>query len=61
MISLNINLIILKLKIKEFIKLVDILKNTSLILIFYIMDLLLLFILLVMTSNEIHIFMLLLL
>ena len=60
-IFLNINLIILTLKIKEFIKLVGILKNISLILIFFTMVLLLLFIPLVVTLNGIHISMLLLL
>lgn len=60
-IFLNINLIILNLKIKEFIKLVGILKNISLILIFFIMVLLLLFPPLGVTLNGIHISMLLLL
>ena len=62
-IFLNINLIILNLKIKEFIKLVGILKNISLILIFFIMVLLLLFIPFFGrdTLNGIHISMLLLL
>ena len=60
-IFLNINLIILNLKIKEFIKLVGILKNISLILIFFIMVLLLLFTPLGVTLNGIHISMLLLL
>lgn len=62
-IFLNINLIILNLKIKELIKLVSILKNISLILIFFIMVLLLLFIPFFGrdTLNGIHISMLLLL